>query len=92
MILSDESQFQKVLREIFKVFDMDGSGTISLEEIKKFMNGTSLKMDDNTFREVFGEMDEDGTNDVSQVELGRFLRKLFKCQRDEIAKVISYDE
>jgi Ca2+-binding EF-hand superfamily protein len=55
------------------------------------MNGTSLKMDDNTFREVFAELDEDGTNDVSQEELGRFMRRLFRCQRDEIGKVIGIE-
>ena len=51
-------------------------------------SSTSLKMDDNTFKEVFSELDEDGTNDVSQEELGKFLQKLFKCQRDEIGKVL----
>jgi Ca2+-binding EF-hand superfamily protein len=91
VILTDESQFTKVIKEIFKTFDIDGSGTISLDEIKKFMNGTSLKMDDNTFREVFAELDEDGTNDVSQEELGRFMRRLFRCQRDEIGKVIGIE-
>ena len=65
VILTDEGQFSKVLREMFKAFDQDGSGTISLDEIKKFLNGTSLKMDEKTFKEVFSELDEDGTNDVS---------------------------
>jgi len=49
------------VNEIFKVFDEDKTGTISLIEIKKFLNSTSLKMDDNTFREVFSELDQDGT-------------------------------
>ncbi len=30
VIINDEEQFEKVLREVFKVFDQDGSGTISL--------------------------------------------------------------
>ena len=92
IILEDQGSFDKVLRETFKAFDKDGSGTINLGEIKTFMNGTSLKMDDNTFNAVFAELDEDGTNDVSKEELGRFLRRLFTNQRAEIAKVIGKED
>ncbi len=77
VILEDQASFDKVLRETFRVFDEDNSGTISLTEIKKFMSSTSLKMDDKTFNSVFAELDEDGTNDISKEELGKFFRRLF---------------
>lgn len=57
MILTDQESFDRVGFEIFKALDKDGSGTISLNEIKAHMNTTSLKMDDQTFKEVFSELD-----------------------------------
>ena len=41
---------------MFRALDHDGSGTLSIDEIKGFMNGTSLKLDDASFDEVFADL------------------------------------
>ena len=41
-----------------------------------------------TIAEVFAELDEDGSDDISVEELKGFLRKLFVCQKDEVAKAL----
>lgn len=73
---------------VFKALDKDGSGSLTLQEIKQFMGATTIKMDDDMFKEVFAELDEDRSNEISEEELGQFLRKLFVCQREEIGRVI----
>ena len=44
--------------------------------------------DTKTISEVFKELDEDGSNEIDSDELKSFLRKIFICQRDEIARAI----
>lgn len=53
--------------------------------------GMESNPDDTTIAEVFNELDEDGSNDISIDEMKMFLRKIFICQRDEIAKVLKKD-
>jgi len=43
---------------------------------------------DKVFDEVFAELDTDGSDDISLQEMKDFLRKIFECQRDEIAKIL----
>jgi Ca2+-binding EF-hand superfamily protein len=94
VILEDEETFNHVCSEVFKTIDVDGSGSLERAEIKNFIFNICSEMgmknnpDDKTIAEVFSELDEDGSDDISVEELKGFLRKLFVCQKDEVAKAL----
>ncbi|XP_033724560.1 uncharacterized protein LOC117314603 [Pecten maximus] len=72
--LTAEDQSQE-LREAFRIFDMDGDGLLTAEELR-------LKADQMTedhiaeFREAFSLFDKDGDGFVSSKELGTVMRSL----------------
>lgn len=94
VILEDDETFNHVCSEVFKTIDVDGSGSLERSEIKNFINNICTEMgmknnpDDKTIQEVFKELDQDDSDDISVEELKGFLRKLFECQRDEVAKAL----
>jgi Ca2+-binding EF-hand superfamily protein len=94
VILEDEETFNHVCSEVFKTIDVDGSGSLERAEIRNFINNICAEMgmknnpDDKTIQEVFAELDEDGSDDISTEELKQFLRKLFVCQKEEVAKAL----
>ena len=94
VILEDEETFNHVCSEVFKTIDVDSSGSLEKAEIKNFINNICMEMgmknnpDDKTIQEVFAELDEDNSDDISIDELKAFLRKLFVCQKDEVAKAL----
>ncbi len=94
VILEDEDTFNHVCQEVFKTIDADGSGSLERSEIKNFINNICIEMgmknnpDDKTITEVFAELDPDRSDDISTEELKIFLRKLFVCQKDEVAKAL----
>ncbi len=94
VILEDNESFEKVCCEVFKAIDADNSGSIDRKEIKNFILNICKEMgmrsdpDDKTIQEVFAELDADNSNDVSRDELRGFLRKLFTCQKDELARAL----
>lgn len=94
VILNDEETFHHVCTEVFKTIDINNDGNLEKKEIRNFIDNICQEMgmesnpDDTTIAEVFNELDEDGSNDISIDEMKMFLRKIFICQRDEIAKVL----
>lgn len=94
VILEDEETFNHVCGEVFKTIDVDQSGSLERAEIKNFILNICSEMgmksnpDDKTIQEVFAELDEDNSDDISAEELKSFLRKLFVCQKDEVAKAL----
>ena len=94
IILSDEETFNHVCMEVFNSIDINGDESLEKEEVVKFIETICLEMglenspDAKTISEVFKELDEDGSNEIDSDELKSFLRKIFICQRDEIAKAI----
>ena len=51
------------LKAAFDMFDTDGSGQISFEEVKKLL-GHGKMQDNNTFKEMVNEMDRDGNGEI----------------------------
>jgi len=64
------------LTQVFKMFDTDGSGTISRDEIKNFfsMNEGS---DDSFAQELIEEVDKNGDGEISFTEFKEMMEKLF---------------
>ena len=86
-ILSNEKLFKHVVNEVYKTIDIDGSGTIEVEEIQEFITnicnetGIGDPPDIDAVTSVFKELDEDGSNTIEIEELEKFLRLLFEEQQ-----------
>jgi len=68
----DSSQIlqEEKLQELFNMFDVDHSGTITADELKKVLGrnsqGTSgNEMDDNEWDKMIEEVDRDGNGEIS---------------------------
>lgn len=64
------------LTQVFKMFDSDGSGTISREEIKDFFS-MSEGGDDGFAQELIEEVDKNGDGEISFNEFKEMMEKLF---------------
>ena len=52
--------FEKETREAFKVFDKDGSGTISTDELRQVMKSLGENLTEDEIEEMVREADSDG--------------------------------
>ena len=59
------NQNEDGLREAFNVFDKDGSGFITFEELKQVMESLGEKLTDAEVNEMLTEADEDSDGQVS---------------------------
>jgi len=55
-----EEQIEE-LREAFKIFDKDGDGTISVDEIKSIMTSRNEKLSDEEIKKLMSKVDTDGS-------------------------------
>jgi Ca2+-binding EF-hand superfamily protein len=67
------------LKEEFSKIDINRDGTISLEEIIKFLNDqTGGTVDTSIAEQIYNEMDEDGSGNI---QLDEFIESYFEKQR-----------
>ena len=91
-LLKDEKTFSEVVSAVFTSIDADGSGTLEVDEIEKFIKGVCSEMGikkaphSTNIKEVFEELDEDKSKTISKDELAKFLRVLFEEQKNQLAK------
>ena len=68
-----------LLEQAFKLFDKDGGGTISREEVKETINdvmkGTGEAMSESEFEEMIDEFDEDGDGIITFDEFKRIMQR-----------------
>lgn len=93
LILKDEVTFDQLCKDVFKTIDVDGSNSLSKDEIQTFIDNLVQEMmgtkpDEKTLEELFNELDEDGSNDVNCEELREFLKKFFTTQKEELRRTI----
>ena len=69
-LLTDEK-----LKQAFSLFDKDGSGTISSEEVKEILCA-GRKIDDQVWEEVIREVDADGNGEIDFEEFSAMMQKL----------------
>jgi len=67
---------QERLTQVFKMFDTDGSGTISSEEIKNFFS-MSETSDEGFAQELIEEVDKNGDGEISFSEFKEMMNKMF---------------
>jgi calcium-dependent protein kinase len=64
------------LTEAFNLFDKDGSGTITVEEIKNILGVVNESTDD-IWNQVISEVDADGNGEIDLKEFKEMMIKLF---------------
>jgi len=60
------------LRAAFKMFDKDGSGTISKDEIKEALGG----LDEKLVEEIIREVDQNNDGEISFEEFEKMMNKM----------------
>lgn len=70
------------LREIFNLFDIDHSGTITAEELKKILGskGSQQEVDDNEWDKIIDEVDKDGNGEISFMEFKEMIYNMFNMK------------
>jgi len=63
------------LKQAFKLFDEDDSGTISSEEVKKVLCG-GKKVDEKVWDDIINEVDQDGNGEIDFEEFSEMMSKL----------------
>lgn len=73
--------FEQEMRSAFQVFDVDGSGTISPEEIYKLMASLGENLSEEEIKSMVKEVDKngDGSIDCMKAPLERFFESLQTC-------------
>ena len=61
------------LLTIFKIFDKDGSGTISVQELKENFGS---KITDEAWKEMIAEVNKNGEEEISYKEFSEMMIKL----------------
>eukprot|EP00293_Proteomonas_sulcata_P014763 CAMPEP_0184288178 /NCGR_PEP_ID=MMETSP1049-20130417/674_1 /TAXON_ID=77928 /ORGANISM="Proteomonas sulcata, Strain CCMP704" /LENGTH=702 /DNA_ID=CAMNT_0026594413 /DNA_START=43 /DNA_END=2147 /DNA_ORIENTATION=- len=68
------------LEEIFNMFDEDGGGEITLDELSRMMEGLGRKVEEDKLRAMMADVDEDGTGSI---DLEEFLMIMAKDKANE---------
>lgn len=65
------------LKECFKLFDRDNSGSISSRELKKLCESLGVKISDREVNELMGLMDRDGSGCIDFEEFATVMAEHF---------------
>ena len=61
----------------FNFFDADGSGQITLKELKEvFCGGGDIHVSAQVIQEIIGDIDNDGDSQISYEEFRNMMRKI----------------
>ncbi len=63
------------LKAAFALFDVDGSGAISSQEIKEILS-RGQKIDDRVWQEIIDEVDIDGNGEIDFQEFSEMMHKI----------------
>jgi calmodulin len=66
---------EEEMREAFMIFDSDGNGTISAEELRQIMQNLGETLTNEEIEDMVKEADLDGDG---QIDYNEFVRMMFK--------------
>jgi calcium-dependent protein kinase len=64
------------LQTAFNLFDKDGNGSISREELRDFFQNSGIPADDPMWKTLIQEVDENGDGEISFKEFKEMMLKL----------------
>ncbi|KRX05898.1 Protein kinase-like domain [Pseudocohnilembus persalinus] len=82
------------MQQVFNLFDKDGDGTITLDEIKQIFTCHIDKLEDsNIWQEIAQDVDENGDGLISLEEFKKFMYKMvdFPIQKETLSLNDNYD-
>ena len=68
------------------MFDIDNSGTITIDEIKQILGNGGNDVDDHEWEQIVEEVDDDGNGEISFSEFKQMMYKVFKTK--EVTPII----
>ncbi|KAH8811189.1 calcium ion binding, calmodulin [Xylogone sp. PMI_703] len=72
---SEKPDFDKEMRQAFRVFDRDNSGTISSEELRRVLASLGENLTDEQIDELMKEADQDGDGKIDYYEFSQIMTK-----------------
>ncbi len=84
-----ELEIEKEIRDIFKLYDLNNSGTIKKEELSKFLFSIGKPFEEKELIELFKVVDRDHNGTISSDELIFYLKtKVYYIPRSEVDEII----
>jgi len=81
-----EAQIEEY-RDAFKLFDADGDGTISVQELETVMKSLGLQASQQELQQMMTEADEDGSGSIEFEEFLNMMKKKMKENENSIEDV-----
>ncbi|KAF9918829.1 hypothetical protein BX616_005207 [Lobosporangium transversale] len=75
MIPNEDQHGQDEVSRIFQLFDLQGKGSIRIEDLRRVAKELAISMGDEELREMIEEADRDGDGCVTEQEFARILEK-----------------
>merc|ERR1712112_184400 len=72
-LMNESNSTQEEIKEAFRVFDRDGSGTISNAELQRVMANLGMKLTDEEVVEMIREADGDGDGEINLPEFASMV-------------------
>ena len=64
------------MRLAFSIFDKDGGGSISPEEVKMTLVGNNASISDDVWNSMLAEVDVDGSGEIDFAEFSLMMRNI----------------
>jgi Ca2+-binding EF-hand superfamily protein len=79
-MLSEEEEIspEKVAEEIFKIMDEDGSGDLTITEIRNALTKLNINLSDSEIQYIIGTLDDDDSGNVSKDEFVEAMKKILE--------------
>lgn len=85
----EELEIEKEISEVFQLFDYDKSGTISKEELSKFLYSIGKPFSEEDLADIFKQVDLDNNSTITLQELMFYLKtKVFYIQENKVDEII----
>ncbi|KAK3750704.1 hypothetical protein QZH41_005744 [Actinostola sp. cb2023] len=79
-------------REAFSIFDVDGSGTITVDELEMVMKNLGEKVDRKELEQMVNEVDEDGSGEIEFEEFCEMMSKKMQQEEEEGSVLDAFNE